>query len=156
MFPFLKPGCEQPGCKGCPADSDAGFKEVRPEDVDFGNHIIGQKDPSTNVKTLASPRELTPAEWAEHALTHLPYCSSCPHCIAGKRPNCPHRRSTTDRKLPLLVADYGFLKDAVSNDSVPFLVVYIQPWRVYVATVVDMKGPDQPLVNKGWVVSSAR
>ena len=90
VSPFLKVGCKKPNCKGCPADKgDVEQEEIGPEDIDYGNHIIGKNVSQPDVKPLVSPRELTPVEWAEHVITHLPYCSSCPHCLAGKRNHCP-------------------------------------------------------------------
>ena len=91
---------------------------------------------------------MTPEQWARHNLTHLPYHPACPFCIAGKRNNTPHRHSTTDRKLPLLHSDYGFLRDNLADDLSPFLGVYVKPWKLYWAIPVDIKGPEPKLVSK--------
>ena len=47
-----------------------------------------------------------------------------------------------------MTADYGFLRDSVSDSVVPFLVVYILPLRLYFATVVDVKGPSAPIAKR--------
>ena len=99
-------------------------------------------------KPMSSPREMTPAEWAQHRITHLPYNGACPHCLAGKRNNLPHCRSRTERKLPHLVADYCYLRDSVSDVTLTTLVVYILPFRIYFSTVVDAKGPTPMVVKR--------
>ena len=96
---------------------DAGLLgELSSEDIDHGNFIIGSHDGKRTPKPMKTPRELTPAEWAEHMVTHLPFCSGCPFCLAGKKPNQHHRKSSTP----------GFLRDSVSDSGVPFLVVYVE------------------------------
>ena len=42
---------------------------------------------------IPAPAEPSPAEVARHNLTHYPYRSMCPHCMASRRPNTHHRRS---------------------------------------------------------------
>ena len=149
ILPIFRTGCTNKECEACPSSSSKHIiDDIRAEDVAYGEPIIGYADPKAETVPMTSPRELTAKEWAEHMVTHLPYCSSCPYCIPGMRHNCPHKRSQTDRKLPHLLADYGYLKDSVSKDSVPFLVVYVQPFKVYFATVIDLKGRDLIIVKR--------
>ena len=55
-------------------------------------------------RELPSPKTPSEAERRRHELTHLPYASWCPFCVAGKRANSHHRRShEKERTLPLLV-----------------------------------------------------
>ena len=62
---------------------------------------------------LPQPKVPTAAQIAAHNLTHLPYRSWCPHCVAARRPNTHHRSSSPgqSRADPLLVADYCFVRD---------------------------------------------
>ena len=144
-------GCTSGNCAArehvVPVIPDVVEETVRHEDVDFGNHIVGPSSPRTKPTLLKSPREMTAAEWEEHMVTHLPYCPSCPHCVAGKRCNDHHRTSTTERELPLLVADYGYLRDSLSDDTLPFIVCHIKPYRIYFASAIDLKGNDPTIVK---------
>ena len=136
------------GPAGGEGDLDVVDEVVRDEDAGVENFIVGKKpkEETTGVQALKSPREMSPREWAEHLVTHLPYCDSCPFCIAGRCPNRHHRRHGFSRDVPSLVADYGFLK-AYDDDLCPFLGVLVRPWKICFATMIDHKGPD-PLVVK--------
>ena len=84
-------------------------------------------------EVMPAPKGMTPAEWARHCITHLPYCSNCPWRVASRRPNCPHRRSNnSERVSPLLVADYCFLKGSTDDDHITVLVMRLYPYRVFV------------------------
>ena len=74
-------------------------------DADGGEYQIAQ---GASVPKAPS-REIQ----ARDNLTHLPYASWCPWCVMGRRNNSPHFRSKTgpDRRLPLLVVDYAFVRD---------------------------------------------
>ena len=86
-------------------------------DVDFSKDdlvICGRCRPTADdeplfqPKALRSPKQPTLAERRLHELTHLPYADWCPHCVAGKRANSPHRRIKNHSDLPLLCCDYAF------------------------------------------------
>ena len=81
-----------------------------------------------------------------HNLTHLPYASWCPWCVMGRKANAPHLRSKTgsDRSLPLLVADYAFVKDKDDAVLCKLLVGKLYPSRKVLACVVDSKGVADP------------
>ena len=64
-----------------------------------------------SVEVIPEPKEPTPAERARHMLTHLPYCSWCPYCVAGRRPNTHHRRVSTGQSLRALHAEYVLFRD---------------------------------------------
>ena len=84
-------------------------------------------------------------------LTHLPYADWCPYCVAGKRPNSPHRRvRQIELEVPMLCADYGFFHDN-GKPLVPMLVISIKPFNVYYATVVHRKGSTPEISN--WVAT---
>ena len=91
---------------------------------------------------------MTPAEFERHRLTHLPYHPGCPCCRMGRRPNAHlRRRRSKPRTIPHVVADYGFLR-STDDDLITTLVVYIRPWRIYWATVCDVKGPSANVVKR--------
>ena len=126
-------------------------EEVQGEHMVWGDPIVGQApadEYSTVIRGLPSPKEMTVAEYELHCLTHLPYNPACSYCAQAKKPNCPHHRSPGGRKVPLLVADYGFLTMQSTQEVIPYLCVHIRPWKVTFATVVNMKGPDGVVVRR--------
>ena len=66
------------------------------------------------------PEPYTPsaAERALHNLTHWPYRSWCEHCLRSRRPNARHSfsPSSSERTVPVLVADYCYLRDSRDED----------------------------------------
>ena len=58
-------------------------------------------------RALPTPPSMTPAQWAVHNLTHLPYHPGCPIRAATRRPNSAHV-STHEHLwvVPFLVANY--------------------------------------------------
>ena len=67
--------------------------EVREEDALFDEPIVGKmpKTPTSGVKGLPTPREMTPAQFRERCIPHLPHHEGCPYCTAGRRCNSHHR-----------------------------------------------------------------
>ena len=66
--------------------------------------------------------------------------------MATRRANDQHRRSHEDaRTIPLLVADYCFLKTSGEEKLQPVLVMRLYPYMIFFACVVEHKGSD-PLV----------
>ena len=101
-------------------------------------------------KPLPSPKAPTAAQVAAHNITHLPYRSWCPDCVAARRPNSQHRSSSSEsqRVDPLLVADYCFVRDNDDAEVITILVARLYPSRAMLATVVDAKGPDEHAVSR--------
>ena len=80
------------------------------------------------------------------AAGHLPYDPRCEICTSCKRPNIPHTKSNeSDRTIPLLVGDYGFIKDGSDDENVTILVMKLYPFKLIFACLVPSKGSD-PLV----------
>ena len=54
--------------------------DVREEDAVLDEPIVGKepKAPEDGVKALPKPREMTPKEFAEHCVKHIPYHEGCP------------------------------------------------------------------------------
>ena len=110
-------------------------------DVMWGQSIIGDETTTLDERgegaraavAPPSPKCPTRVQRERHNLTHLPYESWCPFCVAARKPNTPHRRShESERELPLLVADYGFMRDQVDlSDSITILVVKVYPYKLF-------------------------
>ena len=118
----------------------------RPDDViDVDDNMVCQP-----CEPMIEPKVPTAAEIIAHNITHLPYRSWCPHCVAARRPNSHHARSKAeDRKAsPLLVADYCFMKDNNDDDIVTVLVVRLYPAKAILATVCPAKGVDDHVISR--------
>ena len=48
------------------------------------------------VEAMPAPIQPTKSQTEAHNLTHWPYRSWCPHCVAARRPNSQHRRVTSE------------------------------------------------------------
>ena len=102
--------------------------ELLLDDPIVGQHPLPKKTKYTNphvdmpkLRGLPTPKTLTQAQIDEHMISHLPYWDGCEVCVAGKRNNTPHRRSSNSSSVPNIRLDYGFLNDAASNSSITFL-----------------------------------
>ena len=83
-----------------------------------------------------------------HNLTHLPYMSWCPHCVATRRPNVGHTTSKTESTIPLLVTDYCYLRDSVDQDLLTVLIARVYPWKMTFGVAVDVKGRDEAAIKR--------
>ena len=92
-------------------------------------------------RAVPSPWEPSAEDVSRHNLTHLPYRSRCPHCVAARRNNAPHAvdKSVT-RSLPLLVLDSCFLRDAEPQELTTVLCGRLYASRAIFAKVCDLKG----------------
>ena len=59
--------------------------------IDLDDDVVIQ-----NAKPLPQPKVPTQAQIDAHNVTHLPYRSWCPHCVAARRPNSHNRSSSSD------------------------------------------------------------
>ena len=106
-----------------------GERIIGKEDVLLDEHGFGVLKPDV----MPAPKGVTPAAWARHCITHLPYCKSCPWCMASRRQNMPHRCSNNaDRVILLLVADDCFLQGQAEGDHITASVMQRFPLRVCV------------------------
>ena len=121
--------------------------------IGFGaDDIVDTDDEDAYIcgKCVPSPNEPSPDMVARHNLTHLPYQSWCPHCVAARKNNEGHRSgSSASRSLPLLVLDYCFIRESSSPDPLTVLVGRLYPSRALFATVCEHKGAhDSHTVNR--------
>ena len=98
---------------------------------------------------MRSPDLPSPEELALHWLTHLPYRSWCKWCVAAKRANSAHvTLPGHSREVPLLVADYCYLRDSRDEYLLTVLVARLYPSRAILAVPCDVKGADEYAVGR--------
>ena len=96
------------------------------------------------------PVQPTEKEREEHAYTHLPYRSWCPHCVRGKARAQRHKKATNpaDRDKPLVAIDYTFMKTADQENQTTILVMKDTKYGAYFAYCVPQKGAAQEWIIK--------
>ena len=76
-----------------------------------------------------------------HRITHCPFRSWCPKCVAGRGHQGPHRRSEEPlNDVPQISIDYCFLRRGPDERSVPVLVARVRRLNLVFAHVVPFKG----------------
>ena len=100
-------------------------------------------DVTVCARALPTPKLPPPSVVAHHNLTHFPYRSWCPYCVAGRRPNTQHRSQSVDRgrSLPVFHADYCFPRDSHDESCITVLVGRMSPSKAMFASFCDVKGP---------------
>ena len=79
-------------------------------------------------KGLPSPSLPSKAEVEHHNLTHLPYRSWCPFCVAAKSENNAHFANRGEgRAKPLFCADYCFVGETEDDENLSVLVGRVYP-----------------------------
>ena len=100
-------------------------------------------------KALPSPKLPSRAEVEHHNLTHIPYRSWCPICVAARRKNNAHRSGQEkERTVPLLCADYCFVRESSDDDLLSVLVGRIYPSTSLVAVPCERKGHDPYTIHR--------
>ena len=98
---------------------------------------------------LPSPPTVTPAQGAAHCLTNLPFHPGCPICVACRRPNTHHRQAhESERVIPLLVADYCYVKATGGETLQTMLVMRVYPYKRFFACLTPHKGAYPPLTKR--------
>ena len=105
-------------------------------------HDIDEEEPqqANRAKGLPQPAQPTQQERAEHELTHLPFRSWCPTCVAnkGRADNHPKQHS----KLPVVQFDFCYFKTAGEQQTTPILTGIDVETGMAMATVVGDKQQD--------------
>ena len=82
-------------------------------------------------KPLPSPKPMTAAQKAIHDLRHLPHDPACPVCASSRGLILPHQVSNEYlRVIPLLVADYCFVRFHGDKVLQTVLVLRLIPYRL--------------------------
>ena len=113
--------------------------------VDGEEEVIAETGQSIVIpKELPSPTLPSKAVVEHHNLTHIPYKSWCPICVAARRKNNAHRSNQgEDRTVPLLCADYCFVSESTDDENLSVLVGRVYPSTSIVAVPCDRKGHDE-------------
>ena len=145
-------------CPVCAQEGDEGWESIEDSHIDAAHgdvdvadaDIIDMDDDSVVQIAKALPEPIQPSKQIveAHNLTHWPYRSWCPHCVAARKANSPRHRSSSLRRrtVPLLVADYCFVRDNEDAKLAKVLVCKIEPANLMLCTVVDEKGNDEATV----------
>ena len=76
----------------------------------------------------------------EHNCTHIPAQPWCPACVAGKKPNSPHKRQVEGEHLvPEIGLDYAFLRESESDETMTILVMKDRDTKTVFADVVEKR-----------------
>ena len=129
-------------------NSDIAYDKGTWSEVEGEELLCGECDeqPETLIQPKCFPEPKAPSqkEIDEHNLTHANYRSWCPHCVAGRRNNSPHKsmESSEPRNLPCLHVDDCFPKDEHDEEAQTVLVGVLEPANTTLACPVDMKGTE--------------
>ena len=105
-------------------------------------HDVDEEDPqhAKPARGLTAPAQPTQQERAEHELTHLPFRSWCPTCVAnkGRADNHPKQKS----KMPVVQFDFCYFKTAGEPTTSAILTGIDVETGMVMATMVGDKQQD--------------
>ena len=114
----------RPDQEGAPAsegaDEDAGGVSEGEGSESRGAEAteVGEQEQALEPKVARDPGQPSARKIAEHAVTHLPYRSWCPHCVRGLGRNAMHRHTAKEtRSIPLVAVDYCFMGCGEEGES---------------------------------------
>ena len=100
-------------------------------------------------KGLPSPSLPSKAEVEHHNLTHLPYRSWCPFCVAARRKNNAHFANRGEgRAKPLFCADYCFVGETEDDENLSVLVGRVYQSTAMLAVPSEQKGHDEYAISR--------
>ena len=99
-------------------------------------------------RSPSNPKSPSARDIAQHNLTHAAYRSWCPFCVAGRRPNSPHRKMRDERAIPLLVGDFAFVRTTSDEETLTIFVSKVLPQRAVFAMALDQKGANPENVTR--------
>ena len=127
-------------------EESAAYKVLRIEYVQEARRRIARaQEDSEEARGVASkkpPGAPSAEEWRQHRLTHWPYRSWCPVCVAARAVEDAHRLRGPPAEAdgPEVHWDYCFLRNRPGETTVPVLVGKDRKTRCFVAHVVPGKG----------------
>ena len=158
---FSPPDCSSSSYTGTCTVSCEGEDECK-DDEDYGEVNMNEGDEEQDQEESEEARQVvsrrppgspTPEELRVHRLTHYPFRSWCPACVAGRAKSWPHQRRKEEEEeaeggVPNVSFDYCFLRDVTGGESIPVLVGRERNSKFLLAHVVPFKG-----AGVDWVVS---
>ena len=112
------------------------------EEIVCGGESDGDREEAQVPKVLRDPGAPSQKEIETHNVTHLPYRSWCPSCVAGKARDRGHHRQQgpMEKQVPEVVFDYCFMNCEGEEESVAIQVARDRRTRAVFAHVVPRKG----------------
>ena len=100
------------------------------------------EDGVRSVRVKRGPKDPHEDEIIAHNVSHVPFRSWCPHCVAaaGKASPHHHRQEGKDKSVPCIHADYWFMRDRQGAESVPVICLRDDDTKAFGAHVVTVKG----------------
>jgi hypothetical protein len=118
---------------------EVGFEQPEADDC-------GEEDAGARVKL--APTQPSKSEREKHDVTHCPYRSWCPVCVAGRGQESGHKRQKRDGgELPRFAMDYGFLGDEGQPSAVLLVMRELKRGMMH-GMIVDKKGVGAPWVEQ--------
>ena len=78
---------------------------------------------------------------AEHEVTHIPYRSWCPACVAGRGRSYSHNHEGRDSTVPVISADYLYFSEkGVPGKSLPTVVLRDRASKAIFSHLLPTKG----------------
>ena len=128
-------------------EEESGEGKMKEEEM-----VQEHKESNDNVKTIKCPTTPTKEDIEEHMLTHVPFRSWCPHCVAGQSGRKGHFKGSKgtgeEDQVPSVHVDYMYLKssekkeeeDDEEKSGMPVLVMLDQESGMTFSSVVPNKG----------------
>ena len=92
-------------------------------------------------RPLRAPPVPTPQMVAEHEVTHIPYRSWCPACVAGRGRSYSHHHEGRDSTVPVISADYLYFSEkGVPGKSLPTVVLRDRASKAIFSHLLPTKG----------------
>ena len=110
---------------------------------------LKQQYDRVRVRMVKNPIKPSAREVAEHMLTHTPFRSWCPHCVAGQAGIKGHYKKAEEehQEVPTVHVDYMFMnsedchQEEIGEDrGMPILVMSDQDTGMCFSSVVPKKG----------------
>ena len=123
------------------AEAGSGSAEGDRQGGPDGDNPLEASEEARQQAKARDPSAPTKAQWEEHQSTHLPFRSWCPHCVAGRLDNPPHRRlPERESTVPEVHLDYAFCRRQDEDKVVPLRVIKHRQSRAVRCWVVPQKG----------------
>ena len=121
--------------------------ECEGEDVEVESQEADEAgEESAGTKVKVAPTQPSNTERERHEVTHCPYRSWCPVCVAGRGQKTGHKKQKRDgSELPRFAMDYGFLGDE-GQPTASLLVMRELKTGMMLGMIVEKKG-----IGASWV-----